>query len=153
MGFLGFAPGDTQLNWAVLVGLGVLFGVGGWKYRREGGSPDILAAGIVALSVLASPVAWYHYACLVTGFLAAFAGRLRPDGATPLAKLSIGLLFVTGLEFTGRALPQATVRASLGFVLIVLLPWLLLWLEGPDRVSWRPFPIREESIHESAKTA
>jgi len=150
--FLLGSSNGTPLHWVLLIALTAFFAWGSRIHRRRGGSPDILAVGIVALSVLASPVAWYHYACLATGFLAAFAGRIDREGLTPLALVSIGLLLVTGLEFTGVALPQAALRASMGFVVLVLLPWLLMYLGSPRRVLWNPFIRQEEMTYESPKT-
>lgn len=129
---------DKDLFVRIGIGLlGFLFWIG-WRVQQwRDPDPDIGVLGVVALSVLASPVAWYHYGSLITGFLAGFLLTVIRSGMQPLAFSALAIHLLTGLEFTGHTIPQSSHRAALGLLAATLLPFILLQFDPPETTLFR----------------
>lgn len=115
-------PLAAELRLAVLIVLGSIFLHGLISAGQASGSRDLLATAVLALSVLAVPIAWSHYHLIPLGLLISCFLRTLDDPREPVTYALLFCLVGMSLGYTQQASWVSTTWGSVSMMVLVLLP-------------------------------
>lgn len=128
------------------LGLAILWSL--WRTERDDFARDAQATAVVALSILAVPIAWSHYHLIPLGLLLALFVRLMDQPREPLLYCVVFCIVATSLGYSPVSSWTSTVSGALSMIVVVLLP-VLAPMMGSAFLRCKPTRHRVSGLLES----